>query len=128
MLAHEPGSTDYGLRKQKTLWWVAFAFAFRGGTVGALHGGDFTFSSDFTMSVRPDVLKRTKTDCTRSPHRRFYTVPESIDQAGNPVRHRKRGVSSDCLSTRVAVFLGMGLSCLVKLMARVGRRSQYRPS
>lgn len=72
-------------RQRLALWLVAFCFSFRGGTVGALWPIDFEFYSDWQMSVRPEVLKRTGTDCTRNPRRRLYSVPERIAPADNPV-------------------------------------------
>jgi len=85
VLQHVDTVGSLATRRRQAIWQVGFCFSFRGGTIGALWPSDFTFESDYRMSVKPDVLKRTDTDCTRNPKRRWYCVPTATPQARNPI-------------------------------------------
>lgn len=80
-----PQSADMDVRRRKATWLVLFCFTFRGGTGGALWPKDFSFESDYVMSIKPDVLKRTSSDCTRNPELRPYAVPLATPPEMNPI-------------------------------------------
>ena len=85
VLLYEKGEESFMLKKMKAMWIVMFCFSFRGGTTAALWPMDFEFTDDFTMSVKPDVLKRTGTDCTNNPGARPYAVPVDTSEGNNAV-------------------------------------------
>lgn len=56
------------------MWNVILCFFFRGEKTAALWSIDLEFEENFVMPVKPDVLKRTGTDCTKNPGVRPYAV------------------------------------------------------
>lgn len=85
VLLFDRGNEGFTLKRRKAMWLVMFCFSFRGGTTASLWPMDFSFENDFVMSVKPDVLKRTGTDCTNNPEARPYAVPVGTQIENNQI-------------------------------------------
>lgn len=105
VLEVDPNSTELVLRRRKALWQVLFCFSFRGGTGGALWAKDFTFDSDFRMAIKPDVLKRTSSECTRNPESRPYCVPHDTPAGMNPIKFIRSVVEEFAAEHGEAAFI-----------------------
>lgn len=72
LLQYGRGEESFRTKNMKAMRIFMFCFSLKGGTTVALWPINFHFDDNFVMTVKPDDLKRSGTDCTKNPGARPY--------------------------------------------------------